>query len=47
MLDRYDELAVLLDDRHDLDLAADRVRRMMFFDKLLADIDDAMAECEE
>ncbi len=47
MLERYDELALLLDDRHDLEQAADRVRRLMFLAKLLAEIEDAMAECEE
>ncbi|WP_313954172.1 Fe-S protein assembly co-chaperone HscB [Accumulibacter sp.] len=45
--ERYDELAVLLDDKHDLEQAADRVRRLMFIDKLLVEIDDAMVACEE
>jgi len=45
--ERYDELAVLLDERHDPALAADRVRRLMFLDKLLFEIDDAMAALEE
>lgn len=39
----YAEIAVLLDDRHDLTRSADRVRRLMFLDKLLFEIDDAMA----
>ncbi|MEF8713642.1 MAG: Fe-S protein assembly co-chaperone HscB [Accumulibacter sp.] len=47
MRERYEEIAVLLDDQHDLDQAADRVRRLMFLEKLLAEIDDAMAACEE
>jgi molecular chaperone HscB len=47
MRTRHEEIAVLLDDRHDLGQAADRVRRLMFLDKLLADIDDAIAACEE
>jgi molecular chaperone HscB len=47
MRERHEEIAVLLDDRHDLEQAADRVRRLMFLEKLLADIDDAMAACEE
>ncbi|WP_300450672.1 Fe-S protein assembly co-chaperone HscB [Accumulibacter sp.] len=47
MRDRYEELAVLLDERRDLNQAADRVRRLMFLDKLLAEIDEAMAEAEE
>ena len=45
--ERYEEIAVLLDDGHDLEQAADRVRRLMFLEKLLAEIDDAMAACEE
>jgi molecular chaperone HscB len=40
---RYEQVADLLDDSHDYPLAADRVRRLMFLDKLLFDIDDAMA----
>ena len=46
MLKRHDELAVLLDDQHDLEQAADRVRRLMFLEKLLFEIDDAMVACE-
>ncbi|WP_291993119.1 Fe-S protein assembly co-chaperone HscB [Candidatus Accumulibacter sp. ACC003] len=45
--ERYDELAVLLDDRRDLEQAADRLRRLMFIEKLLIEIDDAMVACEE
>ena len=45
--ERYDELAVLLDEHHDSPQAADRVRRLMFLDKLLFEIDDAMAALEE
>ena len=45
--DRYETIAVLLDDRRDLEGAADHVRRLMFLEKLLAEIDDAMAACEE
>ncbi|MBL8394018.1 MAG: Fe-S protein assembly co-chaperone HscB [Candidatus Accumulibacter sp.] len=44
---RHDEVAVLLDDRNDLPQAADHVRRLMFLDKLLTEIDDAIAACEE
>ncbi len=44
---RYDELAVLLDDQHDLEQSADRIRRLMFIEKLLIEIDDAMVACEE
>ncbi len=45
--ERYDEIAVLLDDQHDLEQAADRVRRLMFLEKLLGEIDDAIAASEE
>jgi molecular chaperone HscB len=43
----YDELGVLLDERHDELQAADRVRRLMFHEKLLHEIDDAIAALEE
>ena len=43
---RYEQLAELLDDQHDYALAADRVRRLMFLEKLLAEIDDGMAALE-
>ncbi len=43
---RYEELASLLDDQHNYVLAADRVRRLMFLEKLLFEIDDAMAAIE-
>jgi len=43
---RYDELGELLDDRQNFSEAADRVRRLMFVEKLLADLDEAMAACE-
>ncbi len=46
MKKRYEQLAILLDDEHDYGAAADRVRRLMFLEKLLAEIDDAMAELE-
>lgn len=42
----YEELAVLLDDQHDYPSAADAVRRLMFLEKLLFEIDDAMAALE-
>ena len=44
---RYSELEVLLDDAGDLDGATDRVRRLMFLEKLLHEIDDALASLEE
>lgn len=47
MGERYEELAVLLDERQDEMLAADRVRRLMFLEKLLTEIDDAIASLEE
>lgn len=46
MNSRYEQLAELLDDRHEPVEAADRVRRLMFLEKLLFDIDDAMAALE-
>jgi len=47
LLERYEEIAMLLDDQPDLEQAADRVRRLMFLEKLLVDIDEAMAALEE
>ena len=44
---RYEELGALLDDQQDYALAADRVRRLMFLEKLLFDIDDAMGALED
>lgn len=44
---RYDELGALLDDSGDHALATDRVRRLMFLEKLLHEIDDALASLEE
>lgn len=44
---RYDELASLIDGKNDLVLAADRIRRLMFLEKLLSEIDDAIASLEE
>lgn len=44
---RYEELGRLLDEVGDLALAADRVRRLMFLEKLLYEIDDALASLEE
>jgi molecular chaperone HscB len=46
MKKRYEQLAILLDEKHDYGEAADRVRRLMFLEKLLAEIDDAMAALE-
>jgi molecular chaperone HscB len=43
----YDELAQLLDDSGDHTQATDRVRRLMFLEKLLYEIDDALASLEE
>ena len=43
---RYDELGELL-DAQDWVLAADYVRRLMFLEKLLYEIDDAIATLEE
>jgi len=44
---RYEEVGRLLDDDRDFAQAADRVCRLMFLEKLLADIDDALAALEE
>ena len=45
---RYEELAELLDaSSADYPLATDRVRRLMFLEKLLYEIDDALASLEE
>lgn len=44
---RYEELAVLLDERQDLAAAAERVRQLMFLEKLLLEIDDALASLED
>ena len=46
MANRYEQLAELLDDQSDYATASDRVRRLMFLEKLLFDIDDAMAALE-
>ena len=47
MNQRYEELAVLIDDVADYDAAADRVRRLMFLEKLLFDIDEAIAALDD
>ena len=44
---RYEELGTLLDDQQDYAKAADRVRRLMFLEKLLFVIDDAIAVLED
>ena len=44
---RYEELGELLDAGGDYMLATDRVRRLMFLEKLLYEIDDALASLEE
>jgi len=45
--DRYDELGRLIDELADYAMATDRVRRLMFLEKLLYEIDDALASLEE
>lgn len=45
--ERYEQLAEALDDQRNYDYAADRVRRLMFLEKLQAEIDDAMADLDE
>lgn len=47
MAERYAEVAGLLDDSRDYEAAAERVRRLMFLEKLLQEIDDALADLEE
>jgi len=44
---RYEELGDLLDISADYPLATDRARRLMFLEKLLYEIDDALASLEE
>lgn len=44
---RYEELGALLDDAGDFALATDRVRRLMFLEKLLHEIDDALASLDD
>ena len=44
---RYAEVAALLDDARDYALATDRVRRLMFLEKLLYEIDDALASLDD
>ncbi len=46
ILGRYEELGSLF-DKGDHALATDRVRRLMFLEKLLYEIDDALASLEE
>ena len=46
MAKRYEQLAELLDDQHDYTQASDRVRQLMFLEKLLAEIDDAVSALE-
>jgi molecular chaperone HscB len=43
----YERLAGLIDDERDYAAAADGVRRLMFLEKLLAEIDDGLAALEE
>ena len=47
MAQRYAEVARLLDEAGDFDTAGDRVRRLMFLEKLLHEIDDALAALDE
>lgn len=46
MNNRYEQLATLLDNQRKYEAAADRLRRLMFLEKLLVEIDDAMAALE-
>ena len=40
----YAQLEILLDEQHDYPQAADQIRRLMFLEKLLSEIDDALAD---
>lgn len=42
----YAEIATLFDDHRDLEQVAEKVRKVMFLEKLLFEIDDAMAALE-
>lgn len=44
---RYDEIGRLLDVEKEFAQATDRVRRLMFLEKLLSEIDDALASLED
>ena len=44
--ERYEQLAVAIDDQRDYAFAAERVCRLMFLEKLLSEIDDALAELD-
>lgn len=44
---RHEAMAVLLDDQQDWQGAAELARRLMFLEKLLHEIDDALASLEE
>jgi molecular chaperone HscB len=44
---RYEEVGRLLDEEKAFALATDRVRRLMFLEKLLSEIDDALASLED
>lgn len=43
---RIDQMAVAIDDRHDFPDALDRLRRLMFLERLLIDIDESLAQLE-
>ena len=43
MNERYDQLADSIDDQADYDHTADRLRRLMFLDRLLQEIDEGLA----
>ncbi len=47
MRSAHEELAGLFDDTPDYATAADRVRRLMFLEKLMHEIDDAIVALEE
>src|SRR5574343_1542268 len=47
MKGRYDALGALLDDAHDFEAATEQVRRLMLFEEMLYEMDDALASLEE
>lgn len=46
MTERHEELARLFDEMHDGATAAERVRQLMFLEKLMADIEESLAALE-
>ncbi|MPN47782.1 Co-chaperone protein HscB [bioreactor metagenome] len=47
LAERYDELGALIDQQSAYIEAADKVRELMFLEKLLTEVDDALADLED